>query len=70
MFELLVSDGVLYGPVHNQRAVDNFKQAVKEAKEQGGTVEYGGKVCVCVRVCVCVCVYVCVCVRGGARLYH
>lgn len=33
----------LYGPVHNQAAVDNFESAVAQAKQQGGTVLFGGK---------------------------
>ncbi|XP_069138399.1 alpha-aminoadipic semialdehyde dehydrogenase-like [Argopecten irradians] len=34
----------LYGPMHSQQGVDQYLNAVSEAKEQGGTVEYGGKV--------------------------
>lgn len=35
--------GVLYGPLHNQNAVNNFEASVKEAEESGGNVAYGGK---------------------------
>lgn len=34
----------LYGPLHNQQAVDNYKNAVAEAIQQGGRVECGGRV--------------------------
>ena len=35
---------MLYGPLHNETAVRNFEQAVSDAKAQGGTIVYGGKV--------------------------
>ena len=35
---------MLYGPLHNETAVKNFEQAVNDAKAQGGTIVYGGKV--------------------------
>ena len=36
--------GVMYGPLHNQLAVDNFAASVQQAVELGGTIEFGGKV--------------------------
>jgi aldehyde dehydrogenase (NAD+) len=36
--------GTLIGPLINQRAVDNYRQAIETAKSQGGKVLYGGKV--------------------------
>lgn len=38
-----LDDGVIYGPLHTAAAVGNFEQAVKEATEQGGKIECGGK---------------------------
>uniref|UniRef100_A0A2K5CEU9 Aldehyde dehydrogenase domain-containing protein n=1 Tax=Aotus nancymaae TaxID=37293 RepID=A0A2K5CEU9_AOTNA len=35
---------VLYGPLHTKKAVSMFLGAVEEAKKEGGTVVYGGKV--------------------------
>lgn len=35
---------MLYGPLHNEAAVKNYEQAVSDAKAQGGTIVYGGKV--------------------------
>ena len=35
---------VLYGPLHTKQAVSNFLGAVEEAKKEGGTIVYGGKV--------------------------
>lgn len=35
---------VLYGPLHTMQSVNLFVQAVEEAKKEGGTVAYGGKV--------------------------
>uniref|UniRef100_A0A8I5YN45 aldehyde dehydrogenase (NAD(+)) n=1 Tax=Pongo abelii TaxID=9601 RepID=A0A8I5YN45_PONAB len=35
---------VLYGPLHTKQAVSMFLGAVEEAKKEGGTVVYGGKV--------------------------
>lgn len=34
----------LYGPVHNQVAVDNYLEALEQAKQQGGTVLVGGNI--------------------------
>ncbi|KAM7249330.1 hypothetical protein ACFE04_026194 [Oxalis oulophora] len=33
----------LYGPLHNQMAVDKFKNAVNDAVRAGGKIEFGGK---------------------------
>ncbi|XP_051168268.1 putative aldehyde dehydrogenase family 7 member A1 homolog [Leptopilina boulardi] len=38
-----MEDSVLYGPLHNQQALDAFEKSVKIAQENGGTVEFGGK---------------------------
>lgn len=38
------SEGTLYGPVHSEMAIDIFKQALEDAKKQGGTIACGGKV--------------------------
>ena len=38
---LFLSDGVLYGPLHNEQAVDIYKNAIAEAKDQVSLV------CVC-----------------------
>lgn len=34
----------LYGPLHNQLAVDNYKDALQEAVKLGGKIEVGGNV--------------------------
>ncbi|XP_003387720.1 PREDICTED: alpha-aminoadipic semialdehyde dehydrogenase-like [Amphimedon queenslandica] len=39
-----LDEGVLYGPLHNQAAVDTYVATIKEIKEQGGTIECGGNV--------------------------
>lgn len=33
----------LYGPLHNQCAVNNYKNTIAEAVQQGGIIECGGK---------------------------
>ncbi|XP_011308702.1 putative aldehyde dehydrogenase family 7 member A1 homolog [Fopius arisanus] len=38
-----LEDNTLYGPLHNQTAVDNYKATVAEAVASGGTIEFGGK---------------------------
>ncbi|XP_015111476.1 putative aldehyde dehydrogenase family 7 member A1 homolog [Diachasma alloeum] len=38
-----LEDNTLYGPLHNQGAVDNYKATVAEAMAAGGTIEFGGK---------------------------
>lgn len=38
-----LEDGVLYGPLHNQQAVDKYKTAIEKAVKAGGTIEFGGK---------------------------
>ena len=35
---------ILYGPLHTKQAVSMFLGAVGEAKKEGGTIVYGGKV--------------------------
>jgi len=34
----------LYGPLHTKQAIENYKNAIEEAKKAGGKIEYGGKV--------------------------
>lgn len=34
----------LYGPLHTKQAVDMYLKAIEDAKRQGGTIIYGGKV--------------------------
>jgi len=43
-FNLLVLADTLYGPLHTKEAVKMFLDAVEQAKQQGGSVVYGGKV--------------------------
>ena len=38
-----MEEGVLYGPLHSERAVGEFQSAVKQAVDQGGKVACGGK---------------------------
>ncbi|CAL7949207.1 unnamed protein product [Xylocopa violacea] len=38
-----LDDNVLYGPLHNQHAVDEYKEAVESALQNGGKIEFGGK---------------------------
>ncbi|KAG7209015.1 hypothetical protein KM043_015181 [Ampulex compressa] len=38
-----LDDGTLYGPLHTQQAVDEYKAAIRKATESGGTIEFGGK---------------------------
>lgn len=40
----MCTEGVLYGPLHTEKAVAMFEETVVEAQKQGGTVVYGGKV--------------------------
>lgn len=40
----VIAAGTLYGPLHTKAAVDIYKKVVEEARQQGGTVVYGGKV--------------------------
>ncbi|XP_017884690.1 alpha-aminoadipic semialdehyde dehydrogenase [Ceratina calcarata] len=37
-----LNETVLFGPVHSQRAVDEYKQAINTAVKNGGKVEFGG----------------------------
>ena len=54
---LFLSEGVLYGPLHNEAAVKNYEQAISDIKAQGGTIAYGGKVHVHMYiVCTCRCI--------------
>ena len=39
-----LDDGVLYGPMHSQVGIDGYLATLKEVKELGGTIEYGGNV--------------------------
>lgn len=39
-----LESNTLYGPLHNQQAVDNYKNTIAEATKIGGKVECGGKV--------------------------
>jgi len=39
-----IESGVMYGPLHNQMAVDQFTASVAEAVALGGQIEFGGKV--------------------------
>ena len=41
---MYTSEGTLYGPMHSQAGIDLYKQALEEAKAQGGKIECGGKV--------------------------
>lgn len=38
-----LDEKTLYGPLHNQQAVDAYETTVKKAVENGGTIEFGGK---------------------------
>lgn len=42
--DLLFLADTLYGPLHTKEAVKMFLDAVEQAKQQGGSVVYGGKV--------------------------
>eukprot|EP00794_Sanderia_malayensis_P009783 gene9783-10782_t len=39
-----LDDGTLYGPLHSQAAVEQYKAALIEAQAQGGKIECGGNV--------------------------
>lgn len=39
-----MESNTLYGPLHNQLGVNEYKQTIAEAIEQGGKIECGGKV--------------------------
>merc|ERR1711928_294666 len=39
-----LESGVMYGPLHNQMAVDQYTAAVAQAVASGGKIEFGGKV--------------------------
>lgn len=38
-----LESNTLYGPLHNQLAVNNYKNTIAEAVEQGGIIECGGR---------------------------
>lgn len=38
-----LDDNVLYGPLHNQQAVDKYKQTIESALQNGGKIEFGGQ---------------------------
>ncbi|KAI4499250.1 hypothetical protein M0802_005510 [Mischocyttarus mexicanus] len=38
-----LDDGTLYGPLHNEQAVNEYMAAIQEAKDSGGKIEFGGK---------------------------
>lgn len=38
-----LDENTLYGPVHSQRTVDEYKKAIEVAVQSGGKVEFGGK---------------------------
>ncbi|XP_015597329.1 putative aldehyde dehydrogenase family 7 member A1 homolog [Cephus cinctus] len=38
-----LDDGTLYGPLHNQQAVDAYKETIRKAVESKGKIEFGGK---------------------------
>jgi len=39
-----LTDGILCGPLHTHHAIEQYKEAIHTAKEQGGRVVIGGKV--------------------------
>ncbi|XP_068694446.1 alpha-aminoadipic semialdehyde dehydrogenase-like isoform X2 [Montipora capricornis] len=39
-----LDEGILYGPVHSEVAIDIYKKALEDAKNQGGKIACGGKV--------------------------
>lgn len=39
-----LDDSVLVGPLHSENSLKNFKNTIEEIKNQGGTIEFGGKV--------------------------
>lgn len=39
-----LDEGTLYGPMHSKAGVELFKKAVASAVQNGGKIEYGGKV--------------------------
>jgi aldehyde dehydrogenase family 7 protein A1 len=41
---LFNTDGILCGPLHTKQAVENYKIAINQIKDQGGKILYGGKV--------------------------
>lgn len=39
-----LDSSTIYGPLHTQQSIDLYLKAISDAKTQGGTVVYGGKV--------------------------
>ncbi|XP_066156426.1 alpha-aminoadipic semialdehyde dehydrogenase [Euwallacea fornicatus] len=39
-----LEDNVLIGPVHSETSIDNYKRTIDLIKQEGGTIELGGKV--------------------------
>ncbi|XP_034189285.1 aldehyde dehydrogenase 7 family member A1 [Osmia lignaria lignaria] len=38
-----LDENTLYGPMHSQQSVDNYKNAIQTAVSNGGKIEFGGK---------------------------
>lgn len=38
-----LDDATLYGPVHNEQSVKDYKNTIAEAVKLGGTIAFGGK---------------------------
>lgn len=39
-----LEENTLVGPLHSEQSVSNYKKTIEEIKNQGGTIEFGGKV--------------------------
>ncbi|VVC44310.1 Aldehyde dehydrogenase, glutamic acid active site,Aldehyde dehydrogenase N-terminal [Cinara cedri] len=39
-----LDENTIYGPMHSMKAVENFKQTILDAIEDGGQIEFGGKI--------------------------
>ena len=39
-----LDDGTLYGPLHSEQSIANYKQSIEEAVKAGGKIEFGGNV--------------------------
>lgn len=39
-----LEESTLYGPLHNQQAVKNYENTLREVAQQGGKIEVGGKI--------------------------
>ncbi|KAJ8261496.1 hypothetical protein COCON_G00172190 [Conger conger] len=42
-YKQMLDPSTLYGPLHTRQAVEQYKAAIESAKQQGGTVVYGGQ---------------------------